>query len=77
MTAARASIDGMKGFIDAHCHLTGDDFNSVGGADEVIKRAKEQGVDLIVCSGYDLDSSYEAAALAERYDGLYFCADRF
>ncbi len=64
----------MKEFIDVHCHLTGDDYHSVGGAEEVLKRAKEQGVGLIICSGYDLDSSFEAAELAERHDGLYFCA---
>lgn len=61
-------------YIDIHCHLTGNEFEEIGGADGVIGRAKENGVGLIVCSGYDLDSSYIAASLAEKYEQVYFTA---
>lgn len=60
--------------LDIHCHLTGDDYDSLGGADEVLFHAKQNGVSLVVCSGYDLVSSMESKDIAERNDGVYFCA---
>lgn len=61
-------------FIDAHCHLTGGEFEPVGGVEEVLRRAKENGVEIIVCSGYDLDSSKQCLELSQRYENVYFCA---
>ncbi len=61
-------------FIDAHCHITGDEFDGVGGVEGVLARAKAQGVGRIVCSGFDLQSSKIAKTLAERYEEVYFCA---
>lgn len=61
-------------YIDAHCHLTGDEFEAVGGVEEVLRRAKEHGVGRIVCSGFDLASSKLAKALAETHEDVYFCA---
>lgn len=61
-------------YIDIHCHLTGDEYEAAGGMDGVLARARENGVGLIVCSGFDLDSSYKAAALSEKYGNVYFCA---
>ena len=61
-------------YIDVHCHLTGDEYASVGGIESVIARAKEQGVARMICSGFDLDSSVQAKALAETYEEVYFCA---
>ena len=61
-------------YIDVHCHLTGDEFESVGGMDEVIKRAEENGVERMICSGFDLASSYASKELAEKYESVYFCA---
>ena len=58
-------------YIDIHCHLTGTEYDSV---ENVLARAKENGVGLIVCSGFDLDSSYIAAELAELYENVYFTA---
>ena len=55
-------------YIDVHCHLTGDEFENVGGMDEVIKRAEENGVARMICSGFDLASSYAAKTLAEKYE---------
>ena len=61
-------------YIDVHCHLTGEEFEEIGGIEEVVARARENGVVRIVCSGFDLDSSKKAQALAERFDDVYFCA---
>ena len=58
-------------YIDIHCHLTGGEFDSV---DNVLARAKENGVERIVCSGFDLDSSYIAAEIAQKHDDVYFTA---
>lgn len=58
-------------YIDIHCHLTGGEFDSV---ENVLSRAKENGVERIVCSGFDLDSSYIAAELATLYGNVYFTA---
>ncbi len=61
-------------YIDAHCHLTGDEFEENGGVDGVIRRAKAEGVARMICSGYDLQSSYIAKELSEKYPEIYFCA---
>ena len=61
-------------YIDVHCHLTGDEFEAVGGVEEVLYRAAENGVGRIVCSGFDLESSKIAKALAETHEKVYFCA---
>ena len=64
----------MNGYIDIHCHLTGDEYESVGGVEEVVRRAEENGVERIVCSGFDLLSSKQARDLANRFQNVYFCA---
>ncbi len=61
-------------FIDAHCHITGDEFASVGGVAGVLARARENGVERIVCSGFDLPSSIRAKEIAKAYEEVYFCA---
>ena len=61
-------------YIDVHCHLTGNEFEEVGGVQETLKRAEENGVGLVVCSGFDLPSSKRAKELAELYENVYFCA---
>lgn len=61
-------------YIDVHCHLTGGEFEEVGGVDAVIRRAEDEGVGRMICSGYDLDSSVVAAKISETYDSVYFCA---
>ena len=64
----------MAGYIDVHCHLTGDEFDAVGGMNEVLARARENGVERVICSGFDLASSLIAKGLAEKYEDVYFCA---
>ena len=61
-------------YIDVHCHLTGEEWEETGGVQAAIARAKQAGVGLMICSGFDLASSKIAAALAENTDGVYFCA---
>ena len=61
-------------YIDIHCHLTGGEFAELGGVDGVIARARENGVGRIVCSGFDLQSSYIAAELAKKHEDVYFTA---
>ena len=61
-------------YIDVHCHLTGDEYEEIGGVSEVVARAEENGVGLVICSGFDLDSSTVAKNLAETYANVYFCA---
>ena len=70
--AAQGSVKDM--YIDAHCHLTGEEFEDGGGVEAVIERAEAAGVSRIICSGFDLDSSIKAAELSERFDSVYFCA---
>lgn len=60
-------------YIDVHCHLTGEDYNGIGGADGVVARAKAAGVERVICSGCDLDCSFEGAAIARRHENVYFC----
>ena len=64
----------MANYIDVHAHLTGEEYESVGGVEAVLERARAAGVTRVICSGYDLPSSYQAAALAEKYEGVYFTA---
>ncbi|MBQ8294932.1 MAG: TatD family hydrolase [Clostridia bacterium] len=61
-------------YIDAHCHLTGNEFEEVGGVGAVIDRAAEYGVERMICSGFDLASSIVAKELSERFERVYFCA---
>ncbi len=61
-------------YIDVHCHLTGDEYDELGGVDAVIQSAREDGVKIIVCSGYDLDSSIVAKDVAEKHADVYFSA---
>ena len=64
----------MAGYIDVHCHLSGDEFDAVGGMDEVLARARENGVERVICSGFDLTSSKISKDLAEKHEDVYFCA---
>ena len=61
-------------YIDVHCHLTGSEYDEIGGVDEVIARAKENGVGIIICSGFDLASSRVSAEIAKNHENVYFCA---
>ena len=72
MRAVQSSVDTM--YIDAHCHLTGEDYEEVGGVTAVLQRAKAEHMTRMVCSGFDVTSSMQACALAEKFPEVYFCA---
>lgn len=55
--------------IDTHCHLEMNPFNK--DRDEVLKRAKEAGIDTIITIGSDLDGNKGAVELADRYDSVF------
>ncbi len=55
--------------IDTHCHLDFHQFDV--DRDEVVQRAVEAGVAIIINPAIDLATSRRAIALAERYDGVY------
>lgn len=61
-------------YIDVHCHLTGNEYEELGGVSGVLARAKENGVGRVICSGFDLTSSIMAKELSERHEEVYFCA---
>lgn len=60
-------------YIDVHCHLTGDEYDAVGGVNQTVRRAVECGVGRMICSGFDLQSSLQAKDLAEKHEEVYFC----
>lgn len=60
--------------IDVHCHLTDDEYQNVGGVESVISRAQDAGVERMICSGFDLQSSLRAQELAHTFACVYFCA---
>lgn len=70
----KAELSSADMYIDVHCHLTGDEYDEVGGVTAVLERAKADGVTRIVCSGFDLSSSIQACALAEQFPQVYFSA---
>ena len=55
-------------FIDTHCHLT-DKYND--GADDVIRRAMENNVGVMICPTADPDDIPDALALAEKYNNIF------
>ena len=58
-------------YIDVHCHLTGDEYDELGGVDGILKNATENGVGIVIASGFDLQSSYVSARISENYENVY------
>lgn len=58
-------------FIDTHAHLYDEKFD--GRAGDFVKRANDMGVDKIICSGSDFQTSLKAVSLAEKYQCVYAC----
>jgi TatD DNase family protein len=55
--------------IDTHAHLEMREFGD--DRDDVIRRAREAGVDYIITVGTTVESSRDAVLLAEKHDGVY------
>ncbi|MBU1727162.1 MAG: TatD family hydrolase [Candidatus Omnitrophica bacterium] len=55
--------------IDTHCHLDFPEFDP--DRDEVIRRAKEAGIDFIINAGSSLQNSISSVELARRYENVY------
>ena len=55
--------------IDSHCHLDDERYNDI---DEVITRAKEQGVERFIIPGADPLTLKRAVELSEQYGEIYF-----
>ncbi|MCX6143089.1 MAG: YchF/TatD family DNA exonuclease [Ignavibacteriales bacterium] len=58
-------------FIDSHAHLNSDDYRT--DLDEVLRRAKDAGVETIIVPGTTVETSLEAIALSEKYPNVYAC----
>ena len=56
--------------IDTHCHL--DDKRYIDDIDEVLQRAKEQGVEKFIIPAADPDNLERAVKLSETYRKIYF-----
>lgn len=54
--------------IDTHCHLTKRFFEK---PKEVVARAKENGVEKIICIGTNLEDSFEAIEIANKFDEVF------
>ena len=55
--------------IDVHCHLNFHAFRK--DADEIIKKATDAGVKIIINTGTSIESSISAVEFAEKYENLY------
>lgn len=55
--------------IDTHCHLEMKPFDK--DREDVIKRAKESGLDAVITIGSDLEGNKGAVELSEKYDFIY------
>lgn len=55
--------------IDTHCHIH--DPNYPLPVDEVLQRAREAGVEKMICVGTDVENSRQAVVFAAQYDYLY------
>lgn len=55
--------------IDTHAHLFFDNFKE--DLDEVVRRAKDAGVEYIIVPATDFENGKEAIEIAEKYDNIY------
>ena len=58
--------------VDSHCHLHDRQFFSAEQAEEMLARAKENGVERVVCIGTDPEDSLVAREFAESHEGAYW-----
>lgn len=58
--------------IDTHCHINFKEFS--GRVPEVLARAKENGVEKVICVGTGLAANKQALELANKYENVYTTA---
>jgi TatD DNase family protein len=54
--------------VDTHCHIESDNYND---KDDVIKRAFNNNVKILIINGYDKKSNKEAIETANKYENIY------
>lgn len=54
---------------DSHSHLN--DEQLINNVDEIVENYQKNGIEKIVCVGYDYDSSLLAVELSNQYDSIY------
>ncbi len=58
--------------IDSHCHLHDREFFSESQAEEMINRAREKGVEKIICIGTSHEDSLVACDFASKHENVYW-----
>lgn len=58
--------------IDSHCHLHDRQFFSAEQAEEMLKRAKYNTVEKVICIGTDPEDSMKAKEFAESHENIYW-----
>lgn len=66
--SADSVLVSSMGFIDTHCHLNDEHYENVA---EVVEECKKQGLEAMICIGYDLESSIKAVEIANTFDNVY------
>lgn len=55
--------------IDTHAHLQDEEL--INDVDDILQRAREAGIESIVCVGYDYESSRQAVDISRKYNEVY------
>ena len=55
-------------FVDTHCHVDSKNYDNI---EEVIKRAYDDNVKMLIVNGYDRDSNEEVLGLVKKFDIVY------
>jgi TatD DNase family protein len=55
--------------IDTHAHLQ--DKELINDVDDILQKARDAGVESVVCIGYDYESSWQAVEIARKYTEVY------
>ena len=58
-------------YIDTHCHLTDARYED---SDSLVLQSLRNGIDTLICIGYDITSSEKSKDISERFEEVYFTA---
>ena len=59
-------------YVDVHAHLS--DKKYQGDTDAIVKNYRDNGVGIVINSGYDLSSSLQVMEQSQKYEDMYFSA---